>query len=226
MTDAPTASGEKNNPPQAQTRRPRFSVVWVIPIIAAILAAYLGYRTVAERGPLLTLTFDTASGLTSGQTQVQYKSVALGTVESVDLSNDNKHVIVRVRMNNVGARFLTDHARFWVVRPSFSVGNLSGLQTLVSGDYITVDPGLPGGQYRTSFTGLEEPPGIRSDVPGHTYVLKAPNIGSLGTGSPVFYRDIPVRKAIFGTPLASLSASRVAPSISSSSRCRLSSLAV
>ncbi|MGP8026089.1 MAG: intermembrane transport protein PqiB [Acidocella sp.] len=196
MSDTPTTSGEKGNPPPAQTRPPRFSVVWVIPIIAAIIAAYLGYRTVAERGPLLTLTFDTASGLTSGQTQVQYKSVALGTVESVDLSNDNKHVIVRVRMNNVGARFLTDHARFWVVRPSFGGGSISGLQTLVSGDYITVDPGLPGGHYLTSFTGLEEPPGVRSDVPGHTYVLKADNIGSLGTGSPVFYRDIPVGEVL------------------------------
>ena len=196
MNDTPTSSGEQGNPPRALTRRPRFSVVWVIPIIAAILAAYLGYRTVAERGPLLTLTFDTASGLTAGQTQVQYKAVTLGTVESIDLNNDNKHVIVRVRMNNVGARFLTDHARFWVVRPSFAGGNLSGLQTLVSGDYIAVDPGLPGGQYRTSFVGLEEPPGVRSDEPGHTYVLRAENIGSLGTGSPVFYRDIPVGEVL------------------------------
>ena len=99
-------------------------------------------------------------------------------------------------MNNVGARFLTDHARFWVVRPSFSVGNLSGLQTLVSGDYIAVDPGLPGGHYQTSFTGLEEPPGVRSDQPGHTFVLKAENIGSLGPGSPVFYRDVVVGEVL------------------------------
>ncbi len=196
MTDTPTTSEENGNPPQAQTRRPRFSVVWIIPIIAAVLAAYLGYRTVAERGPLLTLTFDDGSGLTSEQTQLQYKSVTLGIVERVDLSNDNKHVIVRVRMNNVGTRFLTDHARFWIVRPSFGGGNLSGLQTLVSGDYITVDPGSPGGHYRNNFIGLEEPPGVRSDDPGHTYVLKAANIGSLGTGSPVFYRDIPVGEVL------------------------------
>lgn len=196
MTDTPAASGDNGTPPRAQTRRPRFSVVWIIPIIAAVLAAYLGYRTVVERGPLLTLTFNTGSGLTSGQTQLLYKSVTLGVVEGVDLGNDNQHVIVKVRMNNVGARFLTDHARFWVVRPSFGGGDLSGLQTLVSGDYITVDPGLPGGHYLTSFTGLEEPPGVRSDEPGRTFVLKAANIGALGTGSPVFYRDIPVGEVL------------------------------
>ena len=50
---------------------------------------------------------------------MKYKAVALGTVESVDLSHDNSRVVVRVRMNNVGARFLTSHARFWVVRPYF-----------------------------------------------------------------------------------------------------------
>ena len=196
MTDTPANGPTKGTPPQALVRRSRFSVVWLIPILAAVIAGYLGYRTLMERGPLLTLTFSTAEGLTAGQTQVQYKAVALGTVESIDLSRDNHNVIVKVRMNNVGARFLTDHARFWVVRPSFALGNLSGLQTLVSGDYIAVDPGLPGGQHRTSFTGLEEPPGVRSDEPGHTYVLKAENIGSLGSGSPVFYRDVIVGEVL------------------------------
>jgi paraquat-inducible protein B len=196
MSDAQASGPTRGNLPRAQVRRPRFSVVWLIPILAAIIAVYLGYRTLMERGPLLTLTFSTADGLTAGQTQVQYKAVALGTVESIDLSRDHRNVIVGVRMNNVGARFLTDHARFWVVRPSFAAGNLSGLQTLVSGDYIAVDPGLPGGHFQTRFTGLEEPPGVRSDEPGQTYVLKADNIGSLGTGSPVFYRDVVVGEVL------------------------------
>lgn len=196
MSDAPGGGPTSSDPPQAPLRRPRFSIVWLIPIIAAAIAGYLGYRTLQERGPLLTLTFNDGNGLTAGQTQVQYKSVALGTVENIDLSWDNRNVIVRVRMNNVGARFLTDHARFWVVRPSFSLNNPSGLQTLVSGDYIAVDPGLPGGQYRTNFVGLEAPPGVRSDEPGHTYVLQAENVGSLSTGSPVFYRDVVVGEVL------------------------------
>ena len=183
-------------PPPVHIRRRRFSLVWIIPLVAAAIALYLGYRTIMQQGPLVTITFNNGQGLAAGQTQVKYKAVALGTVESIDLSPDNSHVVVRVRMNNIGARFLTTHARFWVVRPRFSVTNLSGLDTLVSGAYIGVDPGAPGGQYDTHFKGLEEPPGVRSDEPGSTYVLKAGSVGSLSTGSPVFYRDVIVGEVL------------------------------
>jgi paraquat-inducible protein B len=183
-------------PPAAHLRRRRFSFVWIIPIVAAAIAVYLGYRTLVQQGPLVTITFNNAFGLSEGQTQVKYKAVALGTVETIDLSPDNSHVVVRVRMNGVGERFLTDHARFWVVRPHFSPGNLSGLDTIVSGAYIEVDPGLSGGHYRAKFTGLQEPPGVRSDQPGHTYVLKAESVGSLSSGSPIFYRDVVVGEVL------------------------------
>jgi paraquat-inducible protein B len=183
-------------PPTAHLRRRRFSFVWLIPIVAAAIALYLGYRTLVQQGPLITITFNNAFGLSEGQTQVKYKAVALGTVETIDLSPDNSHVVVRVRMNGVGTRFLTDHARFWVVRPHFSPSNFSGLDTLVSGAYIEVDPGAPGGHYRAHFTGLQDPPGVRSDQPGHTYVLKAESIGSLSSGSPVFYRDVQVGEVL------------------------------
>jgi len=176
-------------PPPARLRRRRISFVWVIPLIAALIALYLGYRTYTEQGPLLTLTFNTADGLRAGQTQIKYKAVALGTVESIDLSNDLSHVVIKIRMTNVGARFLTDHARFWVVRAHFTLSDPSSLDTFVSGAYIAVDPGAAGGQYQDRFTGLEQPPGVRSDEPGRTYILTTDHIGSLRTGSPVFYRD-------------------------------------
>jgi paraquat-inducible protein B len=196
MSDPGERSPAPSPPPQAPLRRPRFSVVWLIPILAAAIAIYLGYKTLTERGPLLTLTFATAEGLTPGQTQLQYKAVDLGTVESIALGHEHRDVIVEIRMNDVGTPFLTDHARFWVVRPSFSAGSISGLQTLVSGDYIAVDPGLAGGKFQDHFVGLEEPPGVRSDEPGHTYILKADDIGSLGSGSPVFYRDVAVGEVL------------------------------
>jgi paraquat-inducible protein B len=203
MTDPerpPTIDGQPPQrqmpPPAVHIRQRRFSFVWIIPIVAAVIAIYLGYRTIVQQGPLVTITFNNSEGLTVGQTQVKYKWVALGTLESIDLSPDNSHVIVKVRMNNVGARFLTTHARFWVVRPSLSVTNLSGLDTLVSGSYIGIDPGMPGGHYDTHFTGLEEPPGVRSDEPGGTYVLHADSVGSLSSGSPVFYRDVQVGEVL------------------------------
>ncbi len=183
-------------PPSAKLRRPRFQLVWLIPVVAALIAGYLGYRTIMERGPLLTLTFHSGDGLAAGQTQLNYKAVGLGTVESIDLAPDNSHVIVKVRMTNVGSRFLTNHARFWVVRPRFNVSDVSGIETILSGMYITVDPGAPGGNYQDSFTGLEEPPGVRSDQPGSTYVLTADSVGSFNSGSPVFYRDVQVGEVL------------------------------
>jgi paraquat-inducible protein B len=194
MTDP--VPGTASGAPKATLRRPRFSLVWLIPIIAAVLAIYLGYRTIAQQGPVMELTFKTADGLTAGQTQIKYKYLVIGTVQDIDLADDNSHVIVKIRMTDIGARFLTSHARFWVVRPSFTFGNVSGLDTLVSGAYIAVDPGLPGGAYQTHFTGLEGPPGVQSDEPGSVYSLLAENIGSINAGSPVFYRDVVVGEVL------------------------------
>lgn len=182
--------------PDAKLRRPRFQLVWLIPIMAAIIAGYLGYRTLMERGPLLTLTFDSATGLQVGQTQLKYKAVALGIVEAIDLAKNNGHVVVKVRMNDIGSRFLTSHARFWVVRPRMTVSDIASFETIVSGAYITVDPGPPGGTFEDNFTGLEQPPGIRSDEPGRTYTLTAYNLGAISSGSPIFYRDIVVGEVL------------------------------
>lgn len=177
-------------------RRGPWSLIWLIPLVAAIIAAYLGWRSLYERGPLITVTFSTAQGLTAGQTKVQHKAVDLGTVESIALSQDMSHVIVRVRMNRQAESRLTDNARFWVVRPRFDPRNLSGLDTLVSGAFLEMDPGAPGGKPKYEFTGLEEPPGVRSDEPGTNFVLRAGRVGSLGAGSPVFYRDVPVGEVL------------------------------
>lgn len=196
-SDASGRSPEQTPPPQARVRkRRRFSVVFLIPVIAIGLAAWLIYTTVGSRGPLITLTFKTANGLTEQQTQVKHKNVGLGTVEQIKLAKDRMHVIVRVRMTSQATDYMTDHARFWVVRPRISPGNLSGLETLVSGAYIEVDPGAPGGNRQTKFTGLEDPPGIRSDEPGRTFMLQADKLGSLGPGSPVFYRDVSVGEVL------------------------------
>ncbi len=197
MSGAETpGQGQGRLPAALVRRRRRFSLFWLIPIVCGGIGLYLVITTLANRGPLITITFKTANGITAQQTQVEHKSVALGMVEDVKLSNDMSSVVVHVRMNRQGERVLTSHAKFWVVRPRLTTGNISGLETLVSGAYIEVDPGLPGGEPQTDFTGLEEPPGVRSDEPGHTYVLKAKALGSLGPGAPVFYRDVAVGEVL------------------------------
>lgn len=198
MTDDPQdcPGGRSSAPPEASARKYRFSIVWLVPIVALGIAGYLGWRGFMGRGPEITITFDTADGLTSGQTQVKNKAVPLGTVQDVALTPDMRHVEVRVRMSAKSDPMLTDHARFWVVRPRLNGASVTGLETLMTGAYIAMDPGTPGGKATTRFNGLESPPGLRSDQPGNTYTLISPSLGSIGQGAPVFFRDIDVGEVL------------------------------
>jgi paraquat-inducible protein B len=205
MNDQPDGGGRSpgNTSPalpsaDVSKRRP-FLLIWLVPLVALVIAAYLGYRAIAERGAQVVITFNSADGLTAGQTKVQHKAVDLGTVETINLTPDQRRVELHVRMRREANRMLTDQARFWVVRPRLNAGNLSGLDTLISGSYIEIDPGPPGenaGKPQTEFTGLEEPPAVRSDEPGRTFTLQTRRIGSLGSGSPVFFRDIAVGEVL------------------------------
>lgn len=189
-----------NVPAEAPTARvkPRapISAIWLVPLAAASVAIYLAVHAFITHGPLITITFKTADGLVAHQTEVRYKAVKLGTVDEIELADDMKHVVVSVRMDAQAKPILTDHARFWVVRPRLSGGGLAGLQTgletLVSGAYLAVDPGTPHGRPIQSWTGLEEPPSVRSDDPGRVFQLRSNRLGSLGAGAPVFYHDVRV----------------------------------
>ena len=191
MSDAPPPAE-----PAASVRRSRISLIWLIPLVAAVIAAWLGWRTVSQEGSTVTLTFRSADGLTAGQTRVRHKAVELGQVEAIRLSDDMSHVVVRMKMRREAEPYLTDNARFWVVRPRISSGSLSGIETLVSGSYIEMDPGSRDGQRQLEFTGLEQPPGVRTGEPGRTFTVKAQRLGSLGPGAPVFYRDITVGEVL------------------------------
>ncbi len=114
----------------------------------------------------------------------------MGVVQKIALSADLSRVVVTVRMNKEAAPLLTDKARFWVVRPRFFAGSISGLSTLFSGSYIDLLPSGEGGEPQTDFVGLENPPVLQSDVPGRTFLLDASRIGSLNLGSPIMFRDL------------------------------------
>lgn len=189
-----------SDPPAAVLRKRHFQLVWLIPIAAALIAVYLAYSAITTRGPVITLTFRTGDGLKAGQTKVRHKAVDLGTVENIRLSDDLSQVIVTVRMQREATPELTDHARFWVVRPRLNAGNISGLDTLVSGAYIELDPGPPDSMATATaqrdYTGLDEPPAVRSDEPGTSFVLTTRRVGALASGSPVMYRDIAVGEVL------------------------------
>jgi paraquat-inducible protein B len=177
-------------------RRKRLSLIWAIPIVSALIGGWLAWRTLAERGPLITITFESASGLTAGQSHVTDKDVDMGLVERIGLSKDLQRVVVTVRMNREAEPLLTDKAEFWIVKPRFFAGAVTGLETLVSGSYIELQPSAAGGEPKRDFIGLETPPVLTSDVPGHTLLLRAPRLGNISLGSPVFFRDLDVGEVL------------------------------
>lgn len=181
-------------------RRRRLSWIWAIPIVTALIGAWLVWHTLDERGPLITVTFSTAEGLTANQSKVRHKDVEMGSVERISLSQDLKSVIVTIRMKKEAAPLLTEQTIFWVVKPRFFAGSVSGLQTVLSGAYIEIRPGPSDGAPRTAFVGEENPPILRADAKGTTFRLSAARIGSLSLGSPVFFRDEHVGEVLGWNP--------------------------
>jgi paraquat-inducible protein B len=183
-------------PPAAAVKKKRgISLVWLVPIVAGAIAAWLAWTSYANQGPRVRLTFESAEGLEAGKTKVKYRDVDVGTVESISISSDLAHIIVNVEMVQGATPYLTTNTRFWIVRPRIGTGGVSGLGTLVSGAYIEIDPGK-GGNSKRDFAGLEEPPEIRSNVPGRSFVLRADSLGSVARGAPIFYRGIDVGQVL------------------------------
>ena len=181
--------------PEVMVEKSRgLSIIWLIPIVAALIGAWLAYDTYSKRGPAVTIVFKDASGLEAGKTKVKYKSLDVGTVENIKLSNDLSQVTVTVRM----AKDVKDHLRektdFWVVQPQLGLTGISGLETVFSGTYIAVAFG--GGKPTNTFTALDHPPLVKPDTPGRQYVLRANNLGSLRAGVPVYFRDIQVGQVL------------------------------
>ncbi|MGH8784800.1 MAG: intermembrane transport protein PqiB [Cupriavidus necator] len=180
-------------PPPGRKPRARWlpSLVWVIPIVAAVVGLSLLISTLASRGPEITVTFRTAEGLTPGKTAVRYKDVDIGLVKTARLAADRSHVIATIALTKDAKNFAVADTRFWVVRPRFAMSGVSGLETLLSGAYIGVDAGKSG-ETTHRFTGLENPPVITTDASGRQFVLRAQDLGSLDIGSPVYYRRVRV----------------------------------
>ena len=195
-TDRPGA--EPPVPPEpevAPRRRWRVSLVWIVPIVAIVAGTVLGVRTWLGTGPTVTISFRTAEGLDAGRTEVRYKEVVVGRVTKVGLSEDRQHVVATVSLDAAAGDMAVEDTRFWVVRPRIGAAGISGLGTLLSGAYIGVDAGVSEKSQR-KFTGLEAPPFVLRGEPGKSFVLDAPQLGSLDVGSPVYYRRTRVGRVV------------------------------
>jgi len=170
------------------TKRSGPSLVWLIPVLTAIVGTWLTVKTLSEQGPEVTISFKTAQGIEAGKTKVKYKSVDIGQVEEIEFSEDLSHVVLRAQFNPDTETFFRRNTRFWVVRPELSLKGVSGLSTLISGAYVEVEPG-PGAP-QEHFVGLEIAPVVTADEAGSRITLITEKLSSVDTGSPIYYQGI------------------------------------
>jgi paraquat-inducible protein B len=167
----------------------RLPLVWILPIVVVLAGAFVVIREKIAQGTSIEIRFQNAEGLEANKTKVRYKDVDIGEVREIRVGDDRKEVIVTAAIRGNAKAYLVEDTRFWVVRPRISGAGVSGLATLVSGAYISVDVGQSAAK-RDHFVGLEVPPIVTADLPGREFVLHADDLGSLDIGSSVFYRHI------------------------------------
>ncbi len=189
-------SGSNAYYPEAEVHRKKsFSLIWLIPIIAVVVGAVMAVQAIVTKGPLVTITFDKASGVVAGKTQIRYKDVTVGLVETIHLSDDLSSVIVEARMDNSIEPYLVDTTQFWIETARISAGEVSGLGTLLSGAFIGMDPG-DGTKAARLFGGRDRPPVVTTGLPGRSFSLVADTLGSINIKSPVYYKQIKVGEVV------------------------------
>jgi paraquat-inducible protein B len=193
MSELQQDPGLYDIPEAVSEPKKRFSLqlVWLIPIVAAIIGGTLAVKTYLSKGPVITISFKTGDGLEAGKTKIKYKDVEVGVVNDIAISRDLKSVVATAELKKEVEPHLVEDTNFWVVRPRITGGTVTGLGTLMGGSFIEIEVGKSTKPQRT-FTGLEEPPVVNVDVPGSRFQLHSADLGSLDIGSPLYFRRIQV----------------------------------
>ena len=191
MTE-PTPPPSLDDLPEAIPARSRWSglpLIWILPAVVVLAGAFVVIHEHLAQGTSIEIRFHNAEDLEANKTKIRYKEVEIGDVRDIHVSKDRKEVVVTAIIHRDASEYLVEDTRFWVVRPRISAAGVTGLGTLVSGAYISVDVGQAA-KRSEYFVGLEVPPIVTADLPGREFVLNTEDLGSLNIGSLVFYRHI------------------------------------
>lgn len=175
-------------------KRTRFSMVWIIPAVAAVAGVWIVVTNILNRGPEITIVFKSADGIEAQKTKIVYNGLDIGTITSLRLSDNRRNVVATAAMSPSVKDLLVKDTKFWVVQPRVTGMAITGLSTLISGNYV----GMQLGESKDksfSYVALDTPP-LTGDVPGRVYTLKTPVLGSLGAGTPVFFRQLQVGQVV------------------------------
>jgi paraquat-inducible protein B len=172
------------------SRRRSISIVWVVPIIALAIGAWMGLREIRNLGPKITIEFADGSGVEAGKTILEYKGIGAGSVQLVAFRPDMEGVILTLRLRKNAASLAKEGSKFWILHPEIGLSGVRGLETLVTGVRLNVMPGTGPAAYH--FVGLEKTPAPDVTDEGRSFVLRSDRLGSLTTGAPVYYRELKV----------------------------------
>ena len=179
--------------PRARVRRRRlFNLAWLVPLAAAVIAGFLMWDRLRERGPEIVISFADGAGVRVGITPVKYRGVTIGEVSAVSLSVDQKRVLGRARLQRSAASIAREGTTFWIVRPQVGFGNVQGLNTVLTGPEIQVlPPRNEDAPKAYEFAGLDSAP-VGLGMPGLKIVLRAERPRSIRANTPVHYRGVEV----------------------------------
>ena len=169
----------------------RFSKVWFIPLLALLIALWMVFQQWANQGPLITIELESAAGIEANKTPIKARDLDVGQVKKITLKPDLDGVIITARMDKSVEDLLTSDTEFWVVSPRISFSGVSGLNTLLSGSYITMEP-AENGQPQTDFIGLERPPVTPPGTPGLHVTLNSADEFAFKEGDPIVYKGFQV----------------------------------
>ena len=172
-----------------------FTSIWIVPFIALMIAGWLAYQYYNDLGPEIEIIFPKNEGLVAGQSVVKFKNVPIGKVTKIYITKDIEGVIVRVRMNSKAAKpYMTEHAKFWIVKPEVGFSGISGLDTLLSGTYIDIYS-KAGGIFKERHIGLSQP--YQDTSKGKYFHLTSEDGKNISIGMPIFYKNIKVGKVAY-----------------------------
>ncbi|WP_027009140.1 intermembrane transport protein PqiB [Conchiformibius kuhniae] len=164
------------------------STVWLIPLLAAIVGAWLLAQNVRSKGPEITLLMDNAEGIEVNNTTIRILNVDVGRVTKIRLRPDQSGVEITARLNKDVEDLMRQDTQFWIVKPRIDQNGITGLNTLVSGAYIAFSPG-ESRQKASEFTVSELPPVTAIGQSGIRVYLSGKNSRMIGVGSPVLYEN-------------------------------------
>lgn len=169
-------------------------LIWLLPLCALLVSSWLIYKSVSDKGPIITINFSSADGLEVDKTKIKYLNVEIGSVSAISINKDLKTIQITAQMNKDTNEYLTRNTQFWVVRPQIGLGGVSGLSTILSGAYIAIKPEK--GKKEHHFTGLAVPPVLETNEKGKQFVLETANVGSMRSGTPISFHGIIVGEVI------------------------------